>query len=122
MNLKLPTNGRQKEKVGLLAAGVAAILASTCCLGPLLLLMVGISGAWIGTLTLLEPYRPFFIGLSFVALALSWRRVWRPAVDCAPGEFCAVPQVKWTYRVLYVIVTLLLFVAVSFPWIAPWFH
>lgn len=123
MNLKLPTKASHApRRVGLLAAGVSAILASACCLGPLLLLMLGISGAWIGTLTLLEPYRPFFIGLSFIALALSWRHVWRSPEDCIPGQLCAKPEVKWSYRVLYVVVVLLLFVAISFPWIAPWFY
>src|SRR6266478_2401528 len=52
----------------LLVGGVAAVLASTCCLGPLVLVALGSSGAWIGNLTLLEPYRPFFIGGALVAL------------------------------------------------------
>ncbi|MBE0974886.1 mercuric transport protein, partial [Escherichia coli] len=45
----------------LFAGGLAAILASTCCLGPLILVALGFSGAWIGNLTALEPYRPIFI-------------------------------------------------------------
>ncbi|WP_342114565.1 mercuric ion transporter MerT [Pseudoduganella sp. OTU4001] len=123
MNSKLPINSsRPTGRIGLVAAGVAAILASTCCLGPLLLLMLGISGAWISSLTLLEPYRPFFIGISLIALVASWQRVWRPAADCSPGEFCDRPQVKWSYRVLYITVVVLLLIAVSFPWIAPWFY
>lgn len=50
----------QKGRGALLAGGLAAILASTCCLGPLVLIALGFSGAWIGNLTVLEPYRPFF--------------------------------------------------------------
>lgn len=50
-----PQNGRG----ALFAGGLAAILASTCCLGPLVLVALGFSGAWIGNLTVLEPYRPF---------------------------------------------------------------
>ena len=53
-----PSNGRG----ALAAGGLAAILASTCCLGPLVLITLGFSGAWIGNLTALEPYRPIFIG------------------------------------------------------------
>ena len=53
-----PQNGRG----ALFAGGLAAILASTCCLGPLVLVALGFSGAWIGNLTILEPYRPIFIG------------------------------------------------------------
>lgn len=47
-----PQNGRG----ALFAGGLAAILASTCCLGPLVLVALGFSGAWIGNLTVLEPY------------------------------------------------------------------
>ncbi|MFX5506321.1 mercuric transporter MerT family protein, partial [Acinetobacter baumannii] len=48
----------QAGRRALFAGGIAAILASTCCLGPLLLIALGFSGAWIGNLTALEPYRP----------------------------------------------------------------
>ncbi|EBC2754274.1 mercuric transport protein, partial [Escherichia coli] len=44
-----PQNGRG----ALFAGGLAAILASTCCLGPLVLVALGFSGAWIGNLTVL---------------------------------------------------------------------
>mgnify|MGYP003632310368 FL=1 len=51
----------------LLAGGVAALLASACCLGPLVLVVLGFSGAWIGNLTALEPYRPWFLAAALVA-------------------------------------------------------
>jgi mercuric ion transport protein len=66
----------------LLAGGVAAILASTCCLGPLVLLTLGVSGAWIGNLTALEPYRPIFIVVAAAALVVAGRRIWRPQNAC----------------------------------------
>lgn len=106
----------------LLAGGVAAILASTCCLGPLVLLTLGFGGAWIGTLTGLEPYRPLFIGAALVALFFAWRRVWRPANACAPAEVCAIPQVRRTYRLLFGAVAVLVLIAFGFPYIAPWFY
>jgi mercuric ion transport protein len=52
----------------LFAGGLAATLASTCCLGPLVLITLGFSGAWIANLTALEPYRPIFLGAALVAL------------------------------------------------------
>lgn len=46
---------------GSLIAGVlAAIGASVCCVGPLMLLALGIGGSWVGSLTAMEPYRPLF--------------------------------------------------------------
>lgn len=120
-----PSRASKSPRAGrgaLLAGGLAAILASTCCLGPLVLLTLGISGAWTGNLTLLEPYRPVFIGVALVALFFAWRRVFRPATVCQPGEVCAMPHVSATYRLLFWIVAALILVAVSFPLIAPLFY
>lgn len=99
----------------LFAGGVAAILASTCCLGPLVLITLGFSGAWIANLTALEPYRPVFIAAALVALYFAWRRIWRPAAACRPGEVCAVPQVKPGYKALFWIVCALVLIALGFP-------
>ena len=106
----------------LFAGGVAAILASTCCLGPLVLLGLGFSGAWIGNLTLLEPLRPLFVGAALVALYFAGRRIYRPAAACQPGEVCALPRVRTTYRLLFWAVAALVLVALAFPWIAPLFY
>ena len=106
----------------LFAGGLAALLASTCCLGPLILLSLGVSGAWIGNLTLLEPYRPYFIGAALVALLLAYRRVFRPAWACGPGQVCAVPHVNRTYKILFCVVAALIAVALSFPYVAPLFY
>ncbi|EQD52224.1 Mercuric transport protein MerT, partial [mine drainage metagenome] len=68
--------GKSRSGRGALAVGgLAAILASTCCLGPLVLVMLGVSGAWIGNLTVLEPYRPIFLGVALLALLLAGRRI-----------------------------------------------
>jgi mercuric ion transport protein len=106
----------------LLAGGLAALLASTCCLGPLVLITLGISGAWISQLTLLEPYQPLFIGAALLALFLAWRRIWRPVTTCAPGEVCALPKVNRAYKGLFLIVAKLVVIALAFPWIAPYFY
>ncbi len=113
----------EKSKSGILAlGGVAAILASTCCLGPLVLIALGFSGAWIGNLTKLEPYRPLFIAGALVALFFAWRRIYRPAEECLPGEVCALPQTKRLYKALFWIVAVLVLIALSFPYIAPLFY
>lgn len=106
----------------LAAGGIAAILASTCCLGPLVLVALGFSGAWIGNLTVLEPYRPIFIGAAFIALFFAWRRIFRPPHACEPGEICAVPQVRMAYKVTFWIVAALVLVALAFPYVLPLFY
>lgn len=106
----------------LIAGGFAAILASTCCLGPLVLITLGFSGAWIGNLTVLEPYRPIFIGVALIAMFLAWRRIYRPETECKPGEICALPQTRRAYKVIFWIVAMLVLVALSFPYLAPLFY
>lgn len=114
--------GALRGRLALLGAGLAAILASTCCVGPLLLLLLGFSGAWIGNLTLLEPLRPWFIGIAVVSLVFAWRRIWRPLAQCAPGEVCALPVIRNSYRWVFALVVMLVLVALVFPSIAPWFY
>ena len=41
-----------------IAAGLAAVGASVCCIGPLVLLALGIGGTWISYLTAFESYQP----------------------------------------------------------------
>lgn len=106
----------------LVAGAVAAILASTCCLGPLVLVMLGVSGAWIGNLTLLEPYRPVFIGGALIALLLAYRRIYRPAQACKAGEVCSVPRVRTAYKMIFWVVAALIGVAAVFPFVLPLFY
>ena len=112
---------REKFTTGrALAAGVlAGIGASVCCVGPFVLLLAGISGAWIGTLAALEPYRPFFIGVTLLFLALAFRKLYIAPRICAPGAECASPKVLRRQRVAFWSVTALLGVLLPFPWYAP---
>jgi mercuric ion transport protein len=101
---------------------LAAILASTCCLGPLVLVALGLSGAWIGNLTRLEPYRPLFIAAALVALFFAGRRIFRPARACEPGQICDVPRTRRIYKILFVAVSVLVVVALVYPHVAKLFY
>lgn len=108
-----------------LAGGlIAAVIASACCLGPLVLVMVGVSGAWISNLTLLEPYRPVSIGVALVFMGLAWHRIYRApaAAECEPGTMCALPQTNRVYRLMFWVVSALVLLAVGFPYLAPLFY
>ena len=65
-----------KGQEPLLAGVLAAIGASVCCVGPLVLLTLGIGGAWIANLTALEPLRPWFIAATLLFLGLAFRRLY----------------------------------------------
>jgi mercuric ion transport protein len=78
---------------GLLVAGILAALgASACCVGPLVLLALGVSGAWISSLTALEPYRPIFIGLTLLFLGLAFYRLYLAAPVCRAESGCGNPR------------------------------
>ena len=108
---------------GSLAAGVlAAIGASLCCVVPLVLLALGIGGAWIANLTALEPYRPIFIGLTLLFLGLAFRQLYVTAPVCAPGTPCADPKVLSRRRTIFWAVVVLLGALLAVPWLAPLFY
>jgi mercuric ion transport protein len=105
-----------------MTAGVlAAIGASVCCVGPLVLLGLGVSGAWIANLTALEPLRPILIGVTLVFLALAYRRLYRVAQVCVPSTACADTTVLQRQRTTFWIVSVLVLALLAFPWIAPAF-
>lgn len=110
------------ERGSLAVGGLAAVLASACCLGPLILVSIGLSGAWIGQLTRLEPFRPLFLLVSVAALLFAYRRVFRPVAACRPGDLCGVPAVRRGYKRVFWVVLALVLVAFGFPYVAPWFY
>jgi mercuric ion transport protein len=108
---------------GSLVAGIlAAIGASLCCVGPLVLLALGIGGAWIGNLTAFEPYRPLLIGLTLIFLALAFRKLYLVPQACAPGTLCADPQATKRQRLVFWAVVVLLLGLLAVPWFAPLFY
>jgi len=107
---------------GSLVAGVlAAIGASVCCVGPLVLLVLGIGGAWIANLTALEPLRPWFIAATLLFLGLAFRRLYLQPQVCEPGTACAEPLVLKRQRLIFWVVAMALLALLSVPWLAPLF-
>ena len=105
----------------LFAGALAAIGASLCCVGPLVLLMLGIGGSWIAHLTALEPLRPWFIAATLMFLGLAVHRLFLRQQVCVPGAPCAQPMVLRRQRWIFAIVTFALLVLLLVPWLAPFF-
>jgi mercuric ion transport protein len=103
-----------------LAGGVlAGISGSACCVGPFLLLSMGIGGAWIGHLTALERYRPIFIGLTILFLGLAFRKLYLVPQSCAGEDKCIADRTRRVQAILFwILVPLSLGLAAS-PWILP---
>ncbi len=108
-------------KNSLVAGTLAAIGASVCCVEPLVLLMMGIGGAWIASLTALEPLRPWFIAVTFLFVGLAFSRLYFQQPACEPGAACAQSSVLKRQRLIFWVVALVLLALLSVPWLAPLF-
>jgi mercuric ion transport protein len=108
-------------KSALVAGVLAGIGASACCMGPLVLLSLGIGGSWVGSLTAMSPYRPIFIVLTLLFLGLAFRKLYLAPQVCAPGMPCAEPPIR-RQRLTFWFVTFLLLVLLAVPSLAPLFY
>lgn len=106
------------------AGGVlGALLASSCCIVPLVLISLGISGAWIGSLTALEPYKPIFIGFAIVFIVGGfWQVYLRKPEPCEDGTLCARPHAARITKAALWISTILVLLAATIDYWAPLFY
>jgi mercuric ion transport protein len=106
----------------LLAAGglIGALLASSCCLAPLALFSLGISGAWIGNLTGLAPYQPYFLAFALACLAGGyWLNRRSQRIACAAGESCAEPRRGLLVKACLLLAGLLIATALAVDLLGP---
>lgn len=104
------------------AGAAAAIGASACCAGPLLLVVLGVGGAWGSRLVALAPLQPYFVALALWFFGFAFYRLHRTREVCAPGEVCAVSAVRRRQRAIFWIVSAFAATLMSFPLYAPLFY
>ena len=104
------------------AGAAAAIGASACCVGPLLLVVLGLGGAWSTRLTALEPFQLFFIAAAVALFGFAFYRLYRKPEDCLAGEACATPAVRRRQRAVFWIVALSSAALMASPLYAPLFY
>jgi mercuric ion transport protein len=105
----------------MIAAGgiLGALAASACCILPLVLFSVGISGAWIGNLTALGRYKPYFAGGTLALLGYGYYLVYvRAKQACADGS-CARALPGRIVKLSLWIATVLVVAALAFDYVAP---
>ena len=92
------------EKIAAPLAGslLAGLAASACCVGPLVLLLLGFGGAWI-------------------ALFIAYQRIYRPKPEqpCEEGEVCAKPQANKLYKRLFIGVLVVVVISIAAPYLVP---
>ena len=102
---------------------LGAIIASSCCVVPLLLITLGVSGAWIGNLTALEPYKAYFIAVTVVILSAGfWYIYIKPKKACAEGSYCARPESGRITKIVLWFATVLVLINATVNYWAPLFY
>ncbi len=112
-----PSPVRSRRLSGLTVAGAVAssLLASVCCIGPLVLAALGIGGA--GLLVRFEVYRPIFTVATFALLGAGfWLAYRKPKATLCDACGCEYPRVNRVGRALLWIAAA---VAVVF-WASPY--
>ncbi|MEY3791183.1 MAG: hypothetical protein RLZ09_2019 [Pseudomonadota bacterium] len=116
----------RKLSLGLLLVAVtSSLLASTCCLFPLVLVLLGITGAWMVHLSVLKPWVPLLTAIAVVALVGSGYLLFRPLRSCNVSDDVSGVACVDSRRVaqrIYLVSGLLVSALLLFPVVAPIFY
>lgn len=81
------------------AAGLAGAVAMVaCCIAPLALFFLGVSGPWLATLTGLGAYKTWIAAGTVGVLGLGLVQAYRPPSRCEPGSACATGKPRRLVR------------------------
>ena len=93
---------RPAPETASIAAGAASALgASVCCVLPLVLVAIGVGGAWVAQLRSLERFYPVFVGLAIAAFAYAFYRLYLKPAPCAPDTACVSPATRRNQRIAF---------------------
>ena len=125
-NLARPETGsasmRRTQTILSVGGLLGALAASACCIVPLALFGLGVSGAWIGNLTQLAPYQPYFIAATVACLGFGYGLRYRSRkMACAEGEVCARPSPNRVITIGLILATILGTGALALDFLAPLF-
>ena len=123
VQIEMPDQPPDKRSWWAVGGIAGAILASSCCIAPLVLVTLGVSGAWIGNLTALEPYKWYFVAVTLGFLAAGfWHVYFRAKPACKDGSYCARPQSSIITKTALWVGTLLIALSITIDWWAPFFY
>ncbi|MFQ5938977.1 MAG: mercuric transporter MerT family protein [Alphaproteobacteria bacterium] len=102
----------------------AALAVSACCLGPLVLFAVGVTGAWVSNLAALMPYQPLFAVLTFALVGAGFYRVYRKrkVQGCEGAETCPTPAANRFNKAALWGAAVLVAAGLAARYVAPFFY
>jgi mercuric ion transport protein len=110
----------EKSNITTIGSVVSAIVASLCCIGPVVAVLLGIGS--IGVFTAFEAYRPYFIGATAVLLGLAFYLSYRKReVKCEDGTCKFESASKWNKLSVW-LATFFAAIAIAFPYLGITLH
>ncbi len=99
---------------------LGALAMTSCCILPLTLVSLGVTGVFIGRLSALYQYHWYFLGFATLALAYGFFKAYRPlsADSCADGS-CARPLNRTLVRAVMWVSLCIVVAALVFQSLAP---
>lgn len=98
----------------LVGSVVGGVLASVCCIGPLVFALLGISGAAFAHR--FEPFRPYFLVLTYGLLSAAFYLSYRPGkAECGPGAACEMPRANRAGKLMLWIAAVVVVLTTAFP-------
>ena len=122
MNNKVIKSDKTTKKIIATGSLLGAIAASTCCVLPVILFALGISGAWISNLVSLARYKPFFIVLSLVFIGTGfWIVYFKPqfSIPKVQSTSCYRPFPEKTIKIMLWSAVIIILIVFLIPYIAP---
>jgi mercuric ion transport protein len=107
------------ENASILAGALSALGASTCCVLPLVLVSVGVGGAWVAQVRELERFYYLFIAIAVAAFGYAFYRLYLRPAPCAPDAVCASPAQRRSQRIAFWSTLVLAKLLILFPLYAP---
>ncbi len=100
---------------------LGALAMSSCCILPLVLFSLGVTGAWIGNLAALYPYKLYFFLATAGFLAVGFYRAYRKpkAAACEGAGYCGTPISDRINKAMLWASSVLVLAALAFPYYAP---
>ncbi len=100
---------------------LGALAASSCCILPVVLFSLGVSGAWIANFTQLAPYQPLFVAAAVAFLSSGYWLVYRASRQaCTGNQACARPLPNRLVMAVLVAATVIVIAAFGFDFVAPY--
>lgn len=114
------TTNERAKKLSIGGALLAALAASSCCIGPLLLAALGVGGA--GATAALAAYRPYLLAGTALMLGGGFYFTYRrPRVAAADACGCERPRTNRVGRIgLWLATVVVVLVAAAPPLLARW--